>query len=242
MFHFSPVPTSLRRVFYVASTAVILACSGFSNAQNLYNATTLPANAQTGVVHFLQQISLAGGPGSYTITGMTFGINWSDLSNDQGLFLDFYTGVNLSPSAADALAAATNVGEVGFLLTAPAAVGNYTYTLTFNQVVPSNVLGVEATLTDDTGGAYATGINGRFSATAPTVGTSSAFVYNDSNLDGTFAGSEQTTFGQGTAYIRMSVTGTAPAPVPEPSTWAMFACGIVALVTTMRLVRTKTSI
>ncbi len=218
----------------LALLAVVMLSGTLVRAQNLYNATVLPANPQTGVINYLQSLSLAGPNGSYSITSMQFGINWSDLTADQALFVTFYTGLDLSPGATNALATATQAGQGGFLLTAPAATGNYTYTLTFGSpvIVPSNMIGIEANLTDDTGGAPATGINGRFTATGPSVGSAPGFVWNDANGDGAYAGSEQTNFGQGAAYIRMSITGTAP--VPEPGTWALLASGALLLLPVAR--------
>jgi hypothetical protein len=227
----------VRRLLSVSAAAALFLVGSKSYAQTTqyYNATTLPANPQTGVVHFLQQVTFAGPPGTYTVSSMTFGVNWSDISADQGLFLEFYNGLNLSSGAANVLAGATDLGGAGFLLDAASlpSTGNFTYTLTFGTPITltSNVIGVEVTMTDSTGANYATGIQGRFSTVAPTTGSSTAFVWNDGNLDGTFTGSEQTTFGQSGAYIRMSMTGTAP--VPEPSTWALLAGGASMLAFTM---------
>ena len=111
-----PIACSLRHLLYVSAAAALFLVVSKSYAQTTqyYNATTLPANPQTGVVHFLQQVTFAGPPGTYTVSSMTFGINWSDISADQGLFLEFYTGLNLSGGAASALTGATDLGGSGF--------------------------------------------------------------------------------------------------------------------------------
>ena len=106
---------------------------------------------------------------------------------------------------------------------APGASGNFTYTFTLNSplTLPSNVLGVEISLLNDTFDAFSTDMNGRFTTAAPTVGTSPGFVWSDVNQDGVFPGSEQTRFGQGAANIRFSMTGSAPAPDQRTSPAAM---------------------
>jgi hypothetical protein len=206
---------------------LFLIFAGTTRAQVVaYDATVLPAAPQAGVISYLQQLTLAGPNGTYSITGMTFGINWSDASADQGLVLDFYTGLDLSGTSTNALAGATFIDEAAFLLPPP-GLGNFTYTLTFGTpiVMPSNVFGIDVHLTDSTGTfGTATGINGRFTSNTPTIGSAPGFVWADANADGIYTGAEQTTYGMGVAYIRMSVTVDS-IPVPEPSTWIMTAGG-----------------
>jgi hypothetical protein len=232
MFH-STRSFSLRCT--LAAAALLLACVGTTRAAVVYDATVLPAPPQAGVISYLQQVTVAGPAGSYSITSMTFGINWSDASADQGLVLDFYTGLDLSGTSTDALAGATFIATAGFLLPPP-GLGNFTYTLTFGVpiVVPSNVFGIDVHLTDDTGTfGTATGINGRFTSNTPTVGSAPGFVWNDANGDGIYTGAEQTNFGMSAAFIRMSIT--ADAPIPEPSTWIMtFGGGLGILFLLMR--------
>lgn len=222
---------SFGRRFTFIAAVLLLGCAATSRAQSVvYDATVLPANPQTGVISYMQQVTVAGPAGSYTITGMTFGINWSDASADQGLILDFYTGLDLSGTSTDVLGGATFIDEAGFLLTSPGATGNFTYTLTFGTpiVVPSNIFGIDVHLTDDTGTfGTATGINGRFTSNTPTVGTAPGFVWNDANGDGVYTGSEQTKFSMTNAYVRMSIT--AVAPVPEPNTLIMTVGGGLGL-------------
>lgn len=214
-----------------AAAALLLSSALASHAQTtvLYNAATTTANPQTGAVHYLQQLTLAQGSGTYTLYSFQLGVNFNTGSTDQGVIVSFYTGLDLSPSSSDALASAVDVGDIGGTLGAPGSSGNFTYTFTLNNPIslPSNVLGVEITLTDDSFSAYSTEMNGRFTASAPTVGTSPGFVWNDADLDGTFTGAEQTKFSMANANIRFSMTGSAP--IPEPSTWAMIAAGSVLL-------------
>ena len=232
MFKFHSQVVSLRCVLAVG---LFLIFAGTTRAQSVvYDATVLPANPQTGVISYLQQVTAAGPNGTYSITGMTFGINWSDDSADQGLVLDFYTGLDLSATSTNVLAGATFIDEAGFSLPPP-GLGNFTYTLTFGApiVVPSNVFGIDVHLTDATGAfGTATGINGRFTSNTPVTGSAPGFVWNDANGDGIYTGSEQTKFGMTNAYIRMSIT--ANAPVPEPSTWIMTAGGLGILLLLMR--------
>ncbi|HEY0368366.1 MAG TPA: PEP-CTERM sorting domain-containing protein [Chthoniobacterales bacterium] len=181
---------------------------------------------------YAQQLTLNGPNTSYSLSAMTFGINIADPNTGFALFLDFYTGANLSPTATNALASATFIKELGFDIAAGtvATAGSYNFTLTFPAfMVPSNTFTIAAALTTEDGSAYTTTdvANSRYSLSAPTTGTSPGFVWADTNLDGVFAGSEQTTFGGTVANIRMDVT--AAAQVPEPSTTAAFALGLVLL-------------
>lgn len=225
----------------LAASATFLLSTPLSQGQTvLYNATATGTGSTQPVFHYLQQVTLNGANTQYSISSMVFGINWTDLSADQSLYLDFWTGLNLSPTAASALNGATFIKEVGFSLTAPTAAGNYTYTLTFGTpvLVPSNTFGIEAYLLDATGTNYSTGgVNGRFTlgAGVPSVGSSPGFVWADTNLDGTFTGAEQTKFGNANAAnIRMTITAQ---PVPEPATWSLLVGGalVAGLVSRRRL-------
>jgi hypothetical protein len=230
--------TRLTRYFLVAAAVATLGFAANANAQNTqyYNATTLPANPQQGVVHYMQLINLASGPGNYTLSTFQLGINFNDGTlSDYGVIVQFYNNVNTSSSATDALAGATLIATVNGTLADPGQPGNFTYTFNLTTPLALNVtgpIGVRFSLLNETLDAYSTDMNGRFSATAPTTGSASNFVWRDTNLDGTFSGSEQTTFGQSGAYVRFSMTGMAP--VPEPSTWALMVGGAVLLGVTMR--------
>jgi hypothetical protein len=222
----------------VTAAAALLAGAQTINAQTTqyYNATTLPANPQQGVVHYMQLINLSSGPGNYTLSTFQLGINFTDGTlADYGVIVQFYNNVNTSGSATNALASASLIATVNGTLSDPGAPGNFTYTFNLANALAINAtgpIGVRFSLTNEAFDAYSTDMNGRFSATAPTTGTASNFVWRDTNLDGVFSGAEQTTFGQTGAYVRFSMTGTAP--IPEPSTWALMVGGVVLLGVTMR--------
>lgn len=217
-----------------AVAAVLLTFASTGHAQNLYNAATTTANPQTGAVHYMQIVNPAQGAGNYTLTAFQLGLNFNtgtDL-NGYGVIVYFYTGVNTSATAADALAGATQITGISGTLQDPNASGNFTYTFTLNTAqalsTPDGSFGVEFFLTDSEFVNYTTDANGRFTASTPTVGSSPGYVWNDANLNGTFAGSEQTRFGQTNANVRFSMTGTFT-PVPEPGTWAMMGVGAALL-------------
>lgn len=221
--------------------AALVATPNVSHAQtNLYSALTLPAAAQTGALQYLEIVdpangaggTAAAGAGTYTLTAFEVGLNFSTGLEDQGVIVTFYTGVDTSAGATDALATATMIAGVGGNVAAPGAAGNFTYTFTLNSAITlpttDGAFGVEFQLTDSTFDAYADDINGRFSAVAPTIGTSPGYVWNDANLDGAFAGSEQTKFGQAGAYVRFSAGGSFAA-VPEPGAYAFCVLGLAVV-------------
>lgn len=221
--------------------AALLMGAGAAQAQTtvFYNAATTTANPQTNVEHFFELITVSGAAGSsYTLNSFQIGVNYADASQDAGVILEFYTGVDTSNTSTDILAGATALYGVGGTLAAPGTNGNYTYTFTLNT--PFNfgkitTIGVEFELTTSDQASYANGIlNGRFTANAPTVGTSTGYVWNDANFDNVFTGAEKTTFGLAQANVRFSMTGSVTAAVPEPSTWAMMAAGLGLLAVTMR--------
>ncbi len=219
----------------LAAAALLLAASvGTSHAQTV-QFSARGANASTqAVFDYAQQVTLSGANQKYSISAMTFGINIADVNTGFDLILSFYTGANLSPTATNALANATNFSVQGFDLAAGsvAAAGSYNFTLTFATPItaPSNTFTIQAQLTTEDQTAYTTGAvaNARFSLSDPTVGTSPGFVWADTNLDSVFSGAEQTKFGGTSANIRMDITAT-PIAAPEPGTNAALACGAVAL-------------
>lgn len=138
------------------------------------------------------------------------------------------------------MASASYVGGFGGTLTVAAntaaatAFRAYTFStllslatpVTFVQNGTSN-FGIVVTLTDSTGSFHSTQLSGLFNTTAPTIGSAYNYVWNDANLNGTFAGSEQTRFGSASPiYSYLSLTTvTAAAAVPEPATWSMMLLG-----------------
>ena len=214
----------------LAGVAALLALSGGAlQAQNtvFYSAATT-ANPQTGTEHFLQQLTVGGSAGSsYTLNSFMLGLNYADASQGAFVVLHFYTGLDTSDTSINVLANATQIFIANGALAAPGMSGNYNYVFTLNT--PFNfgqisTVGVEFSLETSDQSTYADGIlNGRFTTSAPTVGTSTGYVWNDANEDGTFTGAENTNFSQTKDIVRFSMTGSVT-PAPEPGTYAL--CGL----------------
>src|ERR1022692_731921 len=223
--------TSIRR--FTLLIALLFGFAATSQAVIVYNATPSSAGTLTtesGVASYLQQVTLNGPDTTYTITAMTIGINFNAVGNgQQDAFLDFYTGLNLSPSATDALAGATLVASEGVGFNDPGAAGSYAFTITFTTpfTVPSNTFGIKFSLIDDASGSYSTEISPLFRlGGVPTVGSNPGFAWNDANQDGVFPGTEQTKFGNATsANYYMSITTL----VPEPGSLALMVVGGLGL-------------
>lgn len=214
--------------------ALLLGFAATGRAAVVYSTTTSASGTLTtesGVTSYLQQVTLNGPDTTYTISSMVIGINFNAVGNgQQDAFLDFYTGLDLSPGAADALAGATFVTEEGVGFNDPPSAGSFAFTITFNTpfTVPSNTFGIVFSLIDDASGSYSTEISPLFRlGGAPSVGSNPGFAWNDANQDGVFPGSEQTKFGNGTsANYYMSVTATF---VPEPGSLALMVVGGLGL-------------
>lgn len=218
----------------IIAASAFLAGTGTSRAQTvLYNATTGGTSNTQPTFHYLQQLTLAGADTSYEISFMTLGLNWTDLSASQSVVLDFYLGADLSAASANALAGATFLNEVAFVIPPPNNTGSFLFSLAFDTpvTVPSSTFDIVVSLKDAAGTAYSTGsVNGRFTlgGGVPDIGSSPGFVWSDADLDGVFTGTEQTQFGDATAAnIRMSVT--AAQAVPEPGAVAWTASGLTVL-------------
>jgi hypothetical protein len=214
--------------------ALLLGFAATGRAAVVYSTTTSASGTLTteaGVASYLQQVTLNGPDTTYTITSMTIGINYNAVGNgQQDAFLDFYTGLNLSPSATDALAGATFVTEEGVGFGDPGAAGSYAFTITFTTpfTVPSNTFGIVFSLLNDATQTYSTEISPLFRlGGAPSVGSNPGFAWNDANKDGVFPGSEQTKFGNATsANYYMSITASF---VPEPGSLALMLVGGLGL-------------
>jgi hypothetical protein len=214
--------------------ALLLGFATTGRAVVVYNSTTSAAGTLTtesGVASYLQQITLNGPNTTYTISQMVIGINFNAVGNgQQDVFLDFYTGLNLSAGAADALAGATLVASEGVGLNDPGAAGSFAFTINFTTpfTVPSNTFGIVFSFLDDASFSYSTEISPLFRlGGAPSVGSNPGFAWNDANQDGVFPGSEQTKFGNATsANYYMSITATF---VPEPGSLALMVVGGLGL-------------
>ena len=215
----------------IGTLAVLALGISTSHAQTtpLYTQLTAGTTAEPGVTDYLQEVTLAQGPGTYSINSFELGVNFTTgTEDDYGVILQFFTGLDNSPTSTDALANATYAGGVEGDLADPGQAGNFTYTFTLNTAitVPSNVVGVNILLTTSDFSSLSDDMNGRFIASAPTVGSAPGFVWNNPNDDGTFPGADQTTFGLGAAYTRLELIGTAPAP--EPGSLALCGLGLGA--------------
>jgi hypothetical protein len=218
---------------FILLIALLLGFAATGQAVVTYNATTSAAGTLTvepGVASFLQQVTLNGPNMTYTITQMVIGINFNAIGNgQQDVFMDFYTGLNLSPGASDALAGATFITTKAAGLGDPPNAGSFAYTITFTTpfTVPSNTFGIVFSFLDDATLNYSTEISPLFRlGGSPTVGSNPGFAWNDANQDGVFPGSEQTKFGNAnSANYYMSITTT----VPEPGSVALVVVGGIGL-------------
>lgn len=222
----------MKFTFATALAVLAFALTGQAQTTTFYTAATTTANPVVGTEHFLQQITLANSPANYTLNQFVLGVNYADASQDAGVIVEFYTNLDLDSTSTDVLANATYLSGVNGTLTSPGMNGNYTYTFTLNA--PQNLgtltsIGVNVFLTTADGTNYASGLlNGRFTTSAPTIGSSLGYVWNDANLNGTFTGAEKTTFTGSVANIRLGLIGSIT-PVPEPGAYALCGLGALAL-------------
>ncbi len=181
----------------------------------IYTANTTTATPEPGVVHFLQVINLAQGPGTYTINTVTFSAYFTT-TDTQSVLLYFYSGVDQSPTSTNALASATLLASAHGNLTPNGTVPNG-YAFTFTPSPPLTVtaadgsVGVEVYLLTQNLGAYSSTAYGRFTASVPAVGSAVGYVWNDGNngtFDGVFTGDEQTRFNMANANTRLALTGS----------------------------------
>ncbi|MBV9008403.1 MAG: PEP-CTERM sorting domain-containing protein [Verrucomicrobia bacterium] len=229
----------------VAALFLVLGCSAVEAQTVVYNATTALSGSlavEDGVISILQPLNFSNGPGTYTITSMKIGVNFSDIGNgQQDIFLDFYNNLDLTPTSADALGTATYLTTAGIGLSDPPSAGSYAFTVNLTTPITLQVglnFGVVISLVDDASQNYSSELNGLFRlGGVPSVGTNYGFVYNDGpNPDGVFPGSEQTRFNSTSANYYLSVTAIA-AVVPEPSTYAMMLGGVGILLFVRRFRR-----
>ena len=232
----------------VAAALLVSLSTGHADSTDLYSALGQPANPQDAV-HYLQGITLAQPAGVYSLSSFDIGLHFTQAAT-QAFSIEFYTGIDTSPTSADALANAVMIGGVSGNVTVSDTpllnTGNYTFTFTLDTTTPlllpaGALLGAEFTLTDTGANPdYSSIISGRFSDVTPTAGSATNFVWNDAGatFDNTFQGSEQTTFGDSGAYARLGLHTNAVTAVPDLGpTWAMLAVsfGVLALAARRRL-------
>src|SRR5438309_4399328 len=103
---------------------------------NLYDATVNPANPQTGVVNYMQMMTFNAPSGTVTfsLSQLVLGINFTTglNSGNYGVLIDFWSGVDTSPTSSNALATATDLFEISGTLSDPGQSGNFTYTFTLD--------------------------------------------------------------------------------------------------------------
>lgn len=222
--------------------AFLLLAAGALAAPSAAPAVTLyDANATVGSVGgffdvvpaYMQQVTVAGPPGAYEIDKFTlFGLRVNAVTPAAGsaVVFQFYTGADLGAGSADALATATLVDGVVLGLPGSLAIGSYNVAspagLGIN--VPSNTFAMEVLFLDPTLTSYDTSFGGRYSTGTPSIGSSTGFVWVDSNLDGVYTGAEQVQSGTPPAptNIRMVFEGKL---VPEPSTLLLGGVGLLGL-------------
>jgi hypothetical protein len=188
----------------LAALASVVLCAKQAAATTLYDSYSQGNQAPNGylgasfITHYGEQVTLAGPDGSYLIDSLTvLGVAWSSVAaGPQDVYLDFYTGANLSSSATSVLGNAINLGYEAFSLSPPAAptAGSFIpYTLNFATplIVPSNTFTVVISLTNAAANASSSSISGIVSTGTPDVGTNPGFVWLDSTAFGDFSGSEQ---------------------------------------------------
>ena len=206
-------PSVLRLAVLLA--AVSMAGLSARAQMPLYTANATTATPEPGVVHFLQVIKLAQGTGTYTLNSITFSAYFTT-ADTQAVLLFFYSGVDRSPTSTNALANATLLASARGNLTPNGAVPNgYAFTFTpsppLTVTTPDGSVGVEVYLLTQDLSTYSSTAYGRFTASAPTVGSADGFVWNDGNsgtFDGVFTGDEQTRFNMANANTRLALTGS----------------------------------
>lgn len=239
----------------LAVVGLAAAFSVSANAQTTVYGGTAAGTAftYTDAQHYLEDFTISS---TGQLNTLALAINFAGLSGAsplQAVQLQFYTGVNTSAAAPDALSTAINI--FGAIVTLPTAVnGDSVYTLnlsSLNQVLTAGTnyglaVSLIQTSSAPSGFEYSDFSNGRFSNVAPSPGTNvlTNKVWLDGvngglgaspangSFDNVFAGAEQSTLAPSTAAnIRMSIT-----VVPEPSALVFSAiAGCVVLGSVIRM-------
>jgi PEP-CTERM motif len=221
------------------AAAALIACPVSAGAAVIYN-----ANVTTGgdgaffnsVASVMQVVTTNMAPStSFTVDSFSIaGVRWLTTGTEnQTLAVRFYTNVDSTPGAADALASASLVGNAAFTLP-PLATGSYNYTLNFSGVVLNTpTFAVSIQFLNATQSAFSTVLGARYSTGVASVGSNDGFVYQDGNLDSTFAGAERVRFNGATSgtpvatSLRLVIDGTVT--VPEPGSTAVLGLAAAGL-------------
>jgi hypothetical protein len=183
---------------------------------NAYDARIGPPFTGTNDTHYAQQITLAGAPGPTAIYGYTLDLDWSNyLAGNQTLTLDLYAGANLSSITPNALASATLLDSSSVVVAPQGSNGTFAYSLSYGSTpiyIPSSTFTLAITLDNASDTALSTAVGGSFTNGTPALGSNPAFIWNDSNSDGIFSGTEQSFPAGSQSNIDVAVQ------VPEPAT------------------------
>lgn len=235
---------SLKLALLLGGSALYGAATSFGAITYSQLSTTGLTTSTATVPTVLEDVNLSGSVANpQELTALTFG--YGDLAGTTAqtgaVFVDFYDTFNAASTGA---VVSDYIGGFGGTLSIPANTGTTTSlrstgftglnTLTTPIFFKDNNIAVVFTFTDSSGQFYSTVVTPLLSGGTPTVGTSTAGVYRDTNGDGTFQSTELTTTTGSALYL--SVTTVA---VPEPSSVVLMSLGGAALLGGMYRLRRR---
>lgn len=215
----------IRKVLAAVAASTLLASAG--NAAIVYdtNVTVGADGAFTSsTAHAMQNVTLNLVTNQVNITNMIFGVRYN-ATGAGVLILRFWTGIDQSVGATNALTGATLAATVGFNLPSQ-AVGSYNYNLPMNLNVPSTTFAVECLLLNTAQTAFSSNMGIRITTGAPSIGSNDGFLYRDFNTDNIFTGAERS---QVNGLVSLQPVGTHMRmnidAVPTPASAALIGLG-----------------